>query len=355
MAYGDGCLYKRGDIYWAKIYRDGRPVCISLKTKSEYIAGQKLRKEVRKNDDDFVEPRHKRVTVGDLVDAAFTHWQAHNQLDYHDRSKARWETHLKSELGDVKAHIFGTEHLNAYRARRVQEGAKTATVNRELQVVRQAFILGANAEPATVKRVPKFNLVSEEGNARRQFATPEQVEALKVAAAKEGLAMRALVEIAIVYGWRRGDLLYLRAKDVRLAENTIRLEDSKNGQAREVPMTKTIRTLAEALVVGQKADAKLWPHSLSAFKTVWNRVRVSAGCPNLLLHDLRRTSARTKRAAGVNTSVIMEMQGWKTEAIFRRYGIVAIEDKSDALLKQEAYERDQLASIATKQLQPAEN
>ena len=100
-----------------------------------------------------------------------------------------------------------------------------------------------------MKRVPKFKLPKED-NARRQFATPEQVQALRVAAGKESLEMRVLVEIAIMFGWRRGDLLFLRVKDVHLAENTIRLEDRKNHEAREVPMPPALRTLVEGLVVG---------------------------------------------------------------------------------------------------------
>ena len=51
------------------------------------------------------------------------------------------------------------------------------------------------------------------------------------------------------------------------------------------------------------------------------------------------------RAAGIDTSIITQLQGWKTNSMFRRYGIVAAEDKLDAMQKQEAYE---------KQLQPAE-
>lgn len=207
-------------------------------------------------------------------------------------------------------------------------------------MVRQAFIMGYNAEPPTVKRVPKFRLPKEE-NARKQFATREQVEALRVAAGKESLAMRVLVEIAIVFGWRRSELLYLRVKDVHLAEGTIRLEDSKNGEAREVPMPPAMKTLVEALVVGRKPESHLWPDSETTFMRVWDRVRKAAGCPDLLLHSLRRTSARSKRAAGVDASVIMAVQGWKTDSVFRRYAIVAIDDKRDAFAKLEAYEKSQ--------------
>jgi site-specific recombinase XerD len=93
----------------------------------------------------------------------------------------------------VKAAQFGTEHINKYRGRRTEEGAALATVNRELQVVRQAFIHGYESEPPTVKKVPKFQLPKEK-NARKGFATPEQLDALRAAAAKETLTVRTLVE-----------------------------------------------------------------------------------------------------------------------------------------------------------------
>jgi integrase len=340
MAYGDGTIYKRGKIYWMKFYRDNQPVSMSCKTESKDVARTKLRAEMRKSNDEFISARHKRVTVSDLIDAALLHWQAAGKSDYHDVSKSRWENHMKKPFGAVKAALFGTAHMDAYRAKRVKDGAASATINRELQIVRQAFILGYDAEPPTVKRVPRFKLPKED-NARKQFATREQVEALRVAAGQESIEMRVMVEIAIVFGWRRSELLYLRVKDVHLADGTIRLEDSKNGEAREVPMPPAMKTLVEALVVGRKPEAHLWSDSETTLMRVWDRVRKAAGCPDLLLHSLRRTSARSKRSAGVDASVIMAVQGWKTDSVFRRYAIVAIDDKREAFAKLEEYEKRQ--------------
>jgi hypothetical protein len=45
----------------------------------------------------------------------------------------------------------------------------------------------------------------------------------------------------------------------------------------------------------------------------------------------------------------MELQGWKTEAMFRRYGIVALSDKADALQKLESYERQQVQNRDNRQ------
>ena len=61
-------------------------------------------------------------------------------------------------------------------------------------------------------------------------------------------------------------------------------------------------------------------------------VRVS-----LTIHDTRRTTARTKRAAGVPETVAAATLGWKPGCkMFARYGIV---DTTDTLIAQEAQEK----------------
>lgn len=59
-----------------------------------------------------------------------------------------------------------------------------------------------------------------------------------------------------------------------------------------------------------------------------------------LFHSFRRTAARDKRAAGVDTSVIMEVQGWESDAMFRRYAITTRQDKLESLQKLEQFEAE---------------
>ena len=51
---------------------------------------------------------------------------------------------------------------------------------------------------------------------------------------------------------------------------------------------------------------------------------------------MRRSAAKSLRAAGVPESVIMATGGWKTAAMFRRYAIVSSADQRAAM---EALER----------------
>jgi hypothetical protein len=63
---------------------------------------------------------------------------------------------------------------------------------------------------------------------------------------------------------------------------------------------------------------------------------VKAGRDGYTLHDIRRSSARNKRAAGIAEKVIMELHGWRTAEMFHRYDIVAMNDKIEALQLEQA-------------------
>jgi len=69
---------------------------------------------------------------------------------------------------------------------------------------------------------------------------------------------------------------------------------------------------------------------IKSLRRAWMRACRDAGRPGLLLHDLRRSAVRNLERAGISRSVAMKLTGHKTEAVYRRYAIVAESDVRDA-------------------------
>ncbi len=54
-----------------------------------------------------------------------------------------------------------------------------------------------------------------------------------------------------------------------------------------------------------------------------------------IVHDFRRSAARELRRAGVPESTIMDIGGWKTREMFKRYAITDTKDVAAAISQRE--------------------
>jgi Integrase len=192
----------------------------------------------------------------------------------------------------------------------------------------------ATTGPKKVNRLPAFPRL-QENNVRQGFLEEGQFE--KLIAYCPELWFRTLVELGSTYGWRVSELLNLRVQNVDLQNHTIRLEPgtTKNGEGREVSLTKTAELLLTACIQGKNPADPVFTREdgsqVKVFRKVWVEARKAAGVPKLLFHDLRRTAARNLRRAGVAEGVIMKIGGWKTRSVFERYAIVSQSDISEAM------------------------
>ena len=98
-----------------------------------------------------------------------------------------------------------------------------------------------------------------------------------------GLWMRAIIEVAYTHGWRRGEMLDLRERQVDLHARTIRLDrgTTKNGEGREVVMTSEVEELLRAAVAKKKPTDSVFTREdskpIKDFRGAWRNLCVRAG------------------------------------------------------------------------------
>ena len=364
---GQGSLYRRGRRWCIQYYADGRRVIESTgqtdRTEAQKLLNQRLAAVANGQPTQV-----RQVRIGELWEHRLKYAKGRTVVD----CTVRWRK-LKPFFANILAHRLTPQHVMQYRALRAQQGVAVATVNREIEALRRAFRLAQ--QDGLVATVPHFH-IERENNTRTGFVPDAKLDELRQAAARE-LWLRTFVEIGAMYGWRRGEMLGLTVAQVDFAANLIRLEvgTTKNKDAREVPMTTTVRVLLQQCCHGKKpADFVLTrgkpPRPVVDPRVAWCKLCVAVGlgrwqcqtpdcgqeqakrgrCPQckqrawlyrgLLVHDLRRTAARALRNAGVPEATAMSILGHRTPSCFRRYGIINNDDKVQALvLLQAAHDR----------------
>jgi integrase len=150
-----------------------------------------------------------------------------------------------------------------------------------------------------------------------------------------------------ITGWRsRSEVLPLTWAQVDFPGGFVRLEPgtTKNNEGRAFPLIPEVRTLLERRQAitrrCEPAQGRIIAHVFHRYGTpirslrrAWKTACKEAGRPGLLLHDLRRSAVRNLERAGISRSVAMKLTGHKTEAVYRRYAIVAESDLREAGIK----------------------
>jgi integrase len=377
---GTGCLYQRGEVWWLKYFRNGRPFSESTGTHDKRKAQAILRQRIGEiSTGTFLGPQIEKVMVSDLAADLLSDYRA-NQRRSIGNAEARWRLHLEPFFGAVRAVEVTPPLLTRYAESRLQEAAKPATVNRELALLKRAFNLGRRNQK--VRNVPVFPHL-QENNIRKGFLRDADYSKLAAECAREGLWLRTILATASNYAWRRSEVLGLQVEQIDLTARTINLNpgETKNDDARIVRLTQESYELLAACIVGKKPTDPVFTRDngeeVRDFRGSWRNACVRAGVGRwvcreckvpitgeectcgangddlkyvgLTVHDLRRTGARNLRRLRVDESVIMKIGGWKTPSVFKRYNIVDETDLAEAALK---LDEKRAAAISAAEQQP---
>lgn len=236
----------------------------------------------------------------------------------------------RDAISEYKVAALTGKVLAEWRDRRLK-AVTGSTTNRDLGLISHVINVarkewGVNVENpvAMIRRPPE-----SKGRNRRLSGDEEQrlLKELEPSSRADSgayqpggvrnLLVRSIVELAIETAMRRSELLALRWQDVHLVDRYVRLRDTKNGEARDVPLTRRAVQVLEALQRDQ--DGPVFPTTADAVKKVFERAVKRAGLGDLHFHDLRHEGTSRLAEKLDNVLELSAVTGHKTLSMLKRY------------------------------------
>ncbi|QWD86374.1 site-specific integrase [Polynucleobacter paludilacus] len=138
--------------------------------------------------------------------------------------------------------------------------------------------------------------------------------------------LRSIIQFAIYTGMRRGELMRLTWADIDLPNRKAYLHQTKNGEPRQVPLTRQAIAVLEAL---SKDEERVFPMGMDALRSQfghlkeyakgrWNGIGVNPFY-DLRFHDLRHEALSRLSDAGLNVIELSHISGHRTLGMLKRY------------------------------------
>jgi integrase len=206
-----------------------------------------------------------------------------------------------------------------------------ASINRPLAALRHLLQLAHEQQWAPLVSVPKIRLEPEPEGRIRWLEPDEEARLLAACAKSRNPELLTVVTIALETGLRRGELLGLTWDRIDLSRGVIRLEVTKSGKRREVPMRQAVYDVLAALPEPREGRVFRTRSIRTAFENAVEEARVDS----LHFHDLRHHFASWFVMRGGTLPALQKLLGHADLKMTLRYAHLAPEYLRDEVTKTE--------------------
>jgi integrase len=235
---------------------------------------------------------------------------------------------VRTENNRVKSwiKIFGARPLGQIARIEIEDWrrermatCKPATINRDLSRLRR--MLNVAVEWELLEESPMKGMkFLRENNARTRYLSIEECQRLISSCIAPHIC--AIVTVALHSGMRLGEILNLNWRDIDFQSGFILIRDSKNGEARSLPLDVALTELFNTyphragtdLIFSTPCGGGL-TDIRAGFKNACRR----AGISDLRFHDLRHVYASFFVGSGGDIYVLKSLLGHKTVQMTARY------------------------------------
>jgi integrase len=357
MGYGSGSLFQRGKkgIWYVQAWVDGQQIGPrSTKTTDRKKAKPELDKLLGKRARGEINAatiKADQTTLGGILDNYLQHARENLEQNTAYICGLAIEAHLRKPFGHMKPSQLTTEKLKDYRKKRLSEGDKDSTINRELSYFRAAIRLAV--KQGTPLPIPWFPMTNEKGNARQGYKEEEDFLKFLDALIDD---LKPFACSAYYGGMRRGELVKLQINNIDIDRRFLTVQwgkskrDTRNVPIYDSPMLEWLQWLMDHKQPGQVkafvfSDGR--PVTVRNFYDHWHAATEASGIGYFIPHDSRRSSNRRLSREGVPQALRMKMHGWRTADMDHRYGVVDVADADAVRILMDARRKGETTAKTT--------
>jgi integrase len=242
--------------------------------------------------------------------------------------KEVWCVEFASPRSRRGKRTFETKDEAEAYLRKVQTPVRPATLNRELSLLKHMYTKAI--EWGKCKENPAKKVKKLKGEFKRvRFLLPDEVQRLLSNCADY---LRPIVTVAVHTGMRKGEIFGLRWEQVNFEQGIITLQETKNGERRDIPMDETVKATLKG--IERKGNYLFCNEEGDTFvrlqRSFEGALRKS-GIQDFRFHDLRHTFASNMVMAGEDLNTVRELLGHKDLTMTLRYAHLSPSHKTRAI------------------------
>lgn len=270
----------------------------------------------------------EKNTLGDLLGRYLTEVSEGKKGAQSERY--RIASLLRDPIAQYKVAGLSGKVLAEWRDRRLKQ-VSGSTTNRDLglishviNVARKEWGIHIENPVAMIRRPPESrgrNRRLSESEEQRLLAELQPSTRSEKGYYDEGGTRNPwiypLVVLAIETAMRRSEILSLRWDDVFLVDRYVRLNDTKNGDSRDVPLSTRAHDTLKNLP--RHISGSVFPTTADAVKKAFVRATERSEITNLHFHDLRHEGTSRLAEKLDNVLELSAVTGHKTLSMLKRY------------------------------------
>lgn len=268
----------------------------------------------------------KQHTFDELMEKYMTEHSAVNKTPESSLRDEHYRRHLSRIFGGLTLDKITSNLVSRYKAMRVKDGAKPATIKNELVCLNHAFNLAAEEwEWLSHNPIARVKMPVVENQIDRWLTAEEEKALMDACHDRKWLA--DVVIFALNTGVRQGGIINLQWKDVDLFRRTATIKKkSRMGKGKyTIPLNQTVMELLKAkskvvnmsgYVFTQHANERLSKREVQRqFNTAVTRAKIA----HFRFHDLRHTFATRLVQAGIDIYTVSKLMGHSSVRMTERY------------------------------------